>query len=52
MKKLPKYVHGYTDRLGKARYYYKRTGSKPVAVARPAMVAGLHGGLRRRPCRL
>src|SRR5215212_384228 len=30
MKKLPKYVHGYTDRLGKARYYYKRPGCKPV----------------------
>jgi len=30
MKKLPKHVHGYTDRLGKARFYYKRTGSKPV----------------------
>jgi hypothetical protein len=33
MKKLPKHVHGYTDRLGKARYYYKRTGSKPVALS-------------------
>ena len=32
MKKLPKYVHGYTDRLGKARYYYKRSGCKPVAL--------------------
>jgi integrase len=30
MKKLPKYVHGYNDRLGKARYYYKRPGCKPV----------------------
>jgi hypothetical protein len=29
-KKFPDYVHGYEDRLGKARYYYKRTGSKPV----------------------
>jgi hypothetical protein len=32
MKKLPKHVHGYADRLGKARYYYKRTGNKPVAL--------------------
>jgi hypothetical protein len=29
-KKFPDSVHGYEDRLGKARYYYKRTGSKPV----------------------
>ena len=32
MKKLPKHVHGYTDRLGKARYYYKRTGCKGIAL--------------------
>jgi integrase len=32
MKRLPKYVHGYTDRLGKARHYYKRAGSKAVAL--------------------
>jgi hypothetical protein len=30
---LPKYVHGYADRLGKVRHYYKRTGSKPVALS-------------------
>jgi hypothetical protein len=33
MKKLSKHVHGYIDRLGKARYYYKRAGSKPVALS-------------------
>lgn len=32
MKKLPKHVHGYIDRLSKARYYYKRTGCKAVAL--------------------
>ena len=32
MKKLPKHVHGYIDRLGTARHYYKRAGSKPVAL--------------------
>ena len=28
--KLPKHVHGYLDRLGKARFYYKRKGAKGV----------------------
>ena len=46
MKKFPDYVHGYNDRLGKPRHYYKRTGSKPRCLARPAVVAGIHGGLR------
>lgn len=32
MKKLPKHVHGYIDRLGNARYYYKRTGCKGIAL--------------------
>ena len=32
MRKLPKHVHDYTDRPGKARHYYKRAGSKPVAL--------------------
>jgi hypothetical protein len=28
--KLPKYVHAYTDRLGKPRFYYRRNGAKRV----------------------
>ena len=31
-KRFPDHVHGYVDRLGKARHYYKRPGSKPVAL--------------------
>jgi site-specific recombinase XerD len=31
-KRFPDYVHGYTDRLGKARHYYKRAGNKPVSL--------------------
>ena len=30
MIKQPKYVHGYTDRLGKPRFYYRRNGVKRV----------------------
>ena len=30
MIKLPKYVHAYTDRLGKPRFYYRRNGVKRV----------------------
>jgi hypothetical protein len=26
--KLPRYVHAYTDRLGKPRFYYRRKGAK------------------------
>jgi hypothetical protein len=29
--KLPKHVHGYIDRLGKPRYYYRRAGSGDLA---------------------
>jgi hypothetical protein len=30
--KLPKHVHGYIDRLGKPRYYYRR--ARAVAISR------------------
>src|SRR5262245_25433816 len=30
--KLPRYVHGYVDRLGKARYYFRRAGFKKIAL--------------------
>jgi hypothetical protein len=38
MKKLPKYVHGYTDRLGNARFYYKRTGCKATGRRGPSAI--------------
>src|SRR5262245_35151659 len=31
--KLPPYVHAFTDRHGKARYYYRRRGCKQVPLA-------------------
>jgi integrase len=30
MRRAPKYVHGFTDRFGKARFYLRRPGFKPV----------------------
>jgi integrase len=30
--KLPRYVHGFVDRHGKARYYFRRLGFKKVAL--------------------
>src|SRR5262245_48113551 len=28
--RLPRYIHGFTDRHGKARFYFRRTGFKKV----------------------
>jgi hypothetical protein len=30
--RLPKYVHGFVDRHGRARHYFRRTGFKRVAL--------------------
>ena len=30
--KLPRYVHGFIDRHGKARYYFRRLGFKKAAL--------------------
>ena len=30
--KLPRYVHGYVDRHGKPRFYYRRSGQKSLAL--------------------
>jgi integrase len=35
--KKPKHVHGYIDRLGKARFYYKRKGVKAKGVPLPGL---------------
>jgi len=32
MKRPPKFVHGFVDRHGKARFYFRRTGLKRVAL--------------------
>jgi hypothetical protein len=37
MKKLPKHVHGYVDRLGKARFYYKRKGIGAKGIPLPGL---------------
>ena len=33
MSRLPKYVQGFIDRHGKARFYFRRAGFKTVALA-------------------
>jgi hypothetical protein len=30
MRRLPKYVHGFIDRHGKPRFYFRRSGFKKV----------------------
>jgi hypothetical protein len=32
MRRLPKYVHGFIDRHGKARFYFRRAGFKKIAL--------------------
>jgi len=32
MRRLPKYVHGFLDRHGKPRFYFRRTGFKQVSL--------------------
>jgi hypothetical protein len=32
MRRLPKYVQGFLDRHGKARFYFRRAGFKTVAL--------------------
>jgi integrase len=32
MRRLPKYVHGFLDRHGKTRFYFRRSGFKQVAL--------------------
>ncbi len=32
MRRLPKYVHGFLDRHGKARHYFRRPGFKQVSL--------------------
>jgi integrase len=33
MRRLPKYVHGFIDRHGKPRFYFRRSGFKQVALS-------------------
>ena len=44
MRRPPKYVHGFVDRHGRARFYFRRAGFKRCRSG-PAVVAGVHGGL-------
>lgn len=32
MRRLPKYVHGFVDRHGRSRHYFRRAGFKPVSL--------------------
>jgi hypothetical protein len=32
MRRLPRYVHGFIDRHGKARFYFRRAGFKKIAL--------------------
>jgi hypothetical protein len=45
MRRQPKYVQGFLDRHGRARFYFRRAGFKPVPLPGLQVVARVHGGL-------
>jgi len=51
MRRPPKFVHGFIDRHGRPRFYFRRAGFKKIPLPGLAMVARLYGSLRNSPGR-
>lgn len=53
MRRTPKYVHGFTDRFGKARFYLRRPGFKSVPLVglpwSPSFMADYEAAMRGEP---
>ena len=53
MRRPPKYVHGYIDRHGKARFYFRRAGFKKIALPglpwSPSFMAAYEAALHGEP---
>jgi hypothetical protein len=45
--KLPRFVHGFIDRHGKPRFYFRRAGFKKSPLPSLPMDARLYGSLRK-----
>jgi hypothetical protein len=44
--KKPRYTHGFVDRHGRSRYYFRRPGFKQVPLPGLPVVAFVHGRIR------